>query len=251
MSNLLGNLTTEGLEESQDRLGGFRVLESGPYLMTIKAAYLGKSATSNAQSINIVAAAEDGTEYRETFWITNKNNENFYVDQNDGNKKKPLAGFTHIDDLCLVTTNKPLAQQSAEEKVINVYDPEQRKELPKGVQMLVELLGQKATFGVVKEIRNKQAKDDSGSYVDTADTREVNATDKIFHYPSNLTTVEARKGIQQAAFYGSWVERNKGKDRDRRSIKDGQNGQAGRAGRPGGNPPKAGDAAVKTNSLFG
>ncbi|MBE0563642.1 MAG: hypothetical protein IH622_22885 [Ochrobactrum anthropi] len=250
MSSVFGNLTTEGLEESQDRLGGFRVLESGPYKITIHAAYAGKAANSNAQSVTIIGKLEDDTEYRETFWITNKNGENWFQDKNDPKKKVPLPGFTIIDDLCLMTTDKPLAAQDAEDKVVNVYDPDQKKELPKSVPMLVGLLGKEAVLGILKETRNKQVKNDAGDYVDTADSRDENVTDKVFHHPSHLTVPEARKQIQTAAFYGSWVERNKGQTRDRRSIKDGQGGQAGRSGRPG-TPPKAGETAAKTSSLFG
>lgn len=251
MNNMFGNLTTDGVEESQDRLGGFRVLETDAYTGTIKAAYAGKSANSNSQSVTIILE-HDGGEYRETFWVTNKNGENFYVDARDNNKKKPLAGFTHIDDICLVTTNKGLSQQATEDKVMNIYDPDQKKELPKSVPMLVELLGKKVTLGILKELRNKQAKDGNGVYQDTADSREENSTDKVFHFPSNLTVVEARKQIQTPTFYGAWVERNRGQTRDRRSIKDGAaGGQAGRTGRPGGAPPTAQGGAAKTTSLFG
>lgn len=249
MNAIFSNLTTQGLEETEDRLGGgFRVLDSGSYEATIKAAYAGKSSTSNAQSVTLIAQTEDGTEYRETFWVTNRNQENFYLDKNDKTKKIPLPGFTVVDDLCLVTTNKPLAEQAGEEKVINVYDPEAKKELPKAVPMLVDLIGKKVYLGIIKELRNKQAKNAAGNYEDTADEREENVVDKIFHYPSKLTVVEARKQIQTPTFYNAWVEKNSGQVRDRRTIKDGAS--AGRAGRPG-TPPKAGDAATKTSSLFG
>lgn len=246
--SVFGNLTTEGLEESQDRIGGFRVLDTDAYESTIKAAYVGKSANSNARSITIIAETEAGVEYRETFWVTNKEDKNFYLDKDQ--KKQPLPGFTVIDDICVMTTNKPLAAQGAEDKVINVYDADQKKELPKSVPMLVDLLGKKVILGVVKELRNKQAKDGNGVYQDTADTRETNAVEKVFHFPSKLTTVEARKQIQTPGFYGAWVERNRGNTRDRRSIKDGASAQGGRSGRPG-VPPKAGETAAKTTSLFG
>lgn len=252
MSNVFGTLTTDGLAETQDRLGGFRVLDSGPYTGKIKAAYAGKAASSNAQSVTVILETNDAGEYRETFWITNKKGENFFVDKQDASRKVPLPGFTMIDDLCLVTTNKSLSQQATEEKVMNIYDPDAKKELPKSVPMLIELLGKEVTFGIRKELKNKQAKDGNGVYQDTPDSREENVTDKIFHYPSNLTVVEARKGIQTPTFYGAWVEKNKGQTMDRRSIKDGDaGGQSGRAGRPGGAPPKAGETSAKTSSLFG
>jgi hypothetical protein len=249
MSALFGNLTNNGLEESQDRLGGFRVRDTDAYTGTIKVAYAGVSSRSKAQSVSIILELEAGGEYRETFWVTNGEGNNYYLDKNDKSKKNPLPGFTIVDDICMVTTEKPLSQQTAEDKVINVYDPDQKKELPKSVPMLVDLLGKKVTLGIVKELKNKQVKDANDKYVDTADTREENTTDKVFHYPSNLTMVEARRGVTNAQFYGSWVEANRGKARDKRSIKDGaQNGQAGRPG--AGGPPKANGAAKPATSLF-
>ncbi|RWB40481.1 MAG: hypothetical protein EOQ44_25420 [Mesorhizobium sp.] len=248
MSNLFGNLNNDGLEESQDRLGGFRVLESGPYLVTIMAAYAGQ-APSGARSVTLLTKADEGgAEYRETTFVTNKKGENFYV--KDG-KKFALPGFTTIDDICHMTTGKGLAGQSAEDKVMNIYDPDQKKEVPKSVPMLVELLGKKVTLGILKKLVNKQVKNaTTNEYEDTADSREENSIDKVFHYPSNLTMVEARNKIQEPKFFAQWVELNKGKTQDRRSIKDGQGGQNGRSGRPGA-PPKAGDSAAKTTSLFG
>lgn len=246
---LFNNLTNDGLEEAQDRIGGgFRVLESGAYTGKIKAAYAGKASASNAQNVTVILETRENGEYRETFWVTNKDGQNFYLDKNDKTKKHALPGFTIIDDLCLVTTNKPLSQQVAEDKVMNVYDPDQKAEVPKSVPMLIELLGKEVTFGIIKEVKNKQKKDSNGVYQDTDETREENVTDKIFHYPSNLTVVEAKKNVQTPAFYGSWIEANKEKTRDRTNKNAA--GQNGRAGRPG-TPPKAGDSASKATSLFG
>jgi hypothetical protein len=250
MPNIFGNLTTEGLEQSQDRLGGFRVLDTDAYTGTLKAVYAGKSPTSKAQSISVILDTEQG-EYRETFWVTNKNNENFFRNKQDTTKKVPLPGFVVINDLCLVTTNKELAEQTTEDKVMNVYDVDAKKEVPKSVPMLVELLGKKVTFGILRETRNRQVKNAStGEYEDTAESRDENTTDKVFHHPSNLTVVEARQGTTVATFFNAWLEKNKGNTRDRRSIKDGNGGgQSGRPGRPN-TPPKAGEAAPKTPSLF-
>ena len=252
MPNIFGNLTTEGLEETQDRLGGFTVYDSDAYTGTLKAVYAGKSPNSKAQSITVILELDGGKEYRETFWVTNRNNENFFRNKTDNTKKVPLPGFVIVEDLCLVTTNKGLSDQTTEEKVMNVYDPDAKKEIPKAVPMLVELLGKKVTLGILKELRNKQVKDSStGEYVDTPDSREENVTDKIFHHPSNLTVVEARQGTTVATFYNAWLEKNKGNMRDRRTIKDGSGngGQTGKPGRPN-VPPKAGETTAKTPSLF-
>lgn len=247
MNAIFGNLTTEGAEGKEDRLGGFRVYESGPYLVKLKMVYTGKS-SGGARFITVIADTESG-EYKEVVYVTNKKGDNYYMKDD---KKNLLPGFTLIDDLCLVTCNKSLSEMGTEDKVVNVYDPEAKKEVPTSVPVLTELLGKEAIFGILKMTKNKQVKNTStGEFEDTGDSRDENGIDKIFHHPSNLTVVEAQKGIQTPTFYGAWVEKNKGKTQDRRAIKDGAaGGQNGRNGRPG-VPPKAADSAQKTTSLFG
>ena len=43
MNALFGNLTTDGLEEAEDRIGGFQPLDTDIYIGTIKTAYAGQS----------------------------------------------------------------------------------------------------------------------------------------------------------------------------------------------------------------
>lgn len=244
--SLFGNLTNEGLEEAQDRLGGFSRLESDAYLGKIKMAYAGQSA-GGARSITIIFGHGENAkeEYRETVYITNKKGENYYL---DGDKKKqPLPGFTTVDDLCQMITGKPLSQQASEEKMVNVYDADQKKEIPKSVPVLTELLGGEVILGIVKQTVTKQVKQ-GDVYVDSNETRDENVIEKVFHHPSKLTVAEAKKGVQTAAFHDAWVEKNKGNTRDKTSK-----GGAGavKTGRPG-IPPTAGasNGAAKGASLF-
>ena len=248
--SLFGNLKSDGLEQTQDRLGGgYQPKETDIYTGKIKALYAGKSA-GGAQSVSLILSLADGSEYRETFWITNKKGENFFLNKDDKTKKVPLPGFTIVDDLCLVTTGKPLAEQDTEEKTIKLYDSEAKKELPKAVPMLVEALGLEVSLGIVKVLENKNEKQ-GDEYVPTAETREVNATDKVFHTETRMTVVEAREGAETAKFWDSWLERNKGNTRDKRTIKNGQAGTAGAPKAAGASAaaPAAGGAPRK--SLFG
>ena len=146
--SIFGNLTNEGLEETTDRLGGFQIRATDIYPATIKAAYAGQS-VGGARNVTIVVELPDG-EYSETIYVTNKKGENWFLNQNDKSKKVPLPGFTTIDDICLVTTGKSLAEQDSEEKVVKIYDFNERKELPKAVPMLVDLIGQTLFLGIVQ-----------------------------------------------------------------------------------------------------
>ena len=115
---MFGNLTTDGLQESQDRLGGISVFNTDIYIGTIKALYAGKS-TGGATSVTLIADL-NGKEYTETLYVTNKDGQNWFANKQDNTKKVPLPGFTVVDDICLIATGEPLASQETEEKVIKL-----------------------------------------------------------------------------------------------------------------------------------
>lgn len=251
---MFANLNTDDLEKSEDRLGGgFKALETDIHIMTIKALYAGQS-DGGALSLNLIADV-NGNEYRETFWITNKKKENFFYSKDEKDKmakdptykgkKAPLPGFTVADDICLIATDLPLAQQKTEEKVIKLYDFDAKKELPKTVDMITAAIGKKIALGVLKVLENKNELV-GNEYVPTAEERELNTTDKVFHPEQKITVAEARDGQTEAKFWDSWLDRNKGKIRDKRTIKDGAGGA------PRGAAPTAGGsaAAAPRKSLF-
>ena len=243
MSNLFGNLTTTGLEQQEDRLGGgFSKFETDAYDAKIKVAYAGQS-DGGARNVTVVADI-GGKEYSETIYITNKQGENFFLNKQDTTKKVALPGFTTINDICLVCTDEgALEFQPAEEKVVNIYDYELKRDVPKSVMVLTSLTGKDVTLGIQKILENKNEKK-GNEYVPIADTRETNAIQKVFHAATKMTVLEAQQGATEAAFYPAWVDKNKGQTYDKRSIKDGQGGKTA------GGAPQAGATAPRT-SLFG
>lgn len=246
---IFSGLNSEGLEETQDRLGGFQPLETDAYDMRIKVAYAGKS-EGGAQNVTLVCD-NDGREYRETIYVTNRKGENFFLNQNDNTKKVPLPGFVTVDDICLVTTEKPLAEQATEEKVVKIYDFDAKKEVPTSVPVLVDLTDKMVTLGIGQQLVNKNAKDGSGNYVPTPETRVENVIEKVFHYGTKMTVVEARNGKTEAEFFPMWVERNKGQQRDRRKLKSDAGGTAGRPGASSGPPTSGSSNGAPRKSLFG
>lgn len=249
MSNLFGGFKTDELEKQGDRLGGFQVLESNIYSpATIKALYAGQS-EGGAASLTLVADIGGGTEYKETFWVSkkptaeqkakNELGDNFFV--KDG-KKQPLPGFTTANDLCVVACEKELKDLDFEEKVIKLYDYEQKKEVPTKVMMATEAIGKQVALGILKVLEVKQKKNDqTGEYEDTDETREVNQIDKVFHPEFKVTVAEAREGKQEGEFWDKWLGRNEGKVRDKTGGKGKGSGSKG----GNGEPPK------KKASLFG
>lgn len=242
--SIFSNMTTDGLVDQEDKLGGgFAPMPSGAYTGTIKLAYLGKANSSNAQSITVHTEI-NGADMRETIWITNRNGENFYTpkDQTNGKSTKmPLPGFTTIDDLCLLSTGSPLAEQTTEEKVVKLYDFTERKEMPKAVQALTQLMGKQITLGILRQIVDKQKKGDDGAYHNSGETRVENVIDKVFHAETGRTVNEYRHEVETAEFLAAWKERNTGKDRNRSKGA----ATAGGAGSTGTGRPGAASASKK------
>ena len=245
---LFNNLTTAGLEETTDRLGGgSRIIDTDIYSGRIAVAYHGVSA-KGAQFIALHFKHGD-QEYKETIYITNQKGENFFLNKDDKTKKVPLPGFVVIDDLCLIATEKPLCEQETEEKVVNIYDFDLKQEVPKSVQVLVGLTDAPISFGIVRILEDQTKKNDqSGEYEPTGKTREVNTIEKVFHTELHLTVPEARAGKDRGEFWDAWLAKNKGQIRDKTS-KDGAKSGAPAGAAPGSAAPAA--AAQARPSLFG
>lgn len=245
--SIFGAHTTEGIEEVKDRLGGgFEVYDSGIYEATVKLAYAGKSNTAGSKSESITVLFDlDGKEYRETFWITNKEGLNYKV--NDNNKKEMQAGFAYMDNLSLILTGNPLNKQATEEKMVKIYNFEQKKDIPESRHTLIDWEGKTITLALFKNLVNKQVKQPNGDYKDTADTRETNSIANFFDPKTRMTVQEAKSGKTTGEFCAAWEAKHSGKVNDRRKIKDG--GSAGSAGAPGQAP--AAEAAAPRQQLFG
>jgi beta-galactosidase GanA len=241
---MFGNLSRDAAEDQGDRLGGAGILDSAIYTGAVKVAYAGQS-QGGAKSVTVIFDLGN-REYRETFYVTNKAGENFYTPKGDSTKKTLLPGFVSVDDLCLLTTETPLEEQDLEEKVVNIYDFDQKREVPTNVPVLVNLIGKSVTMGILRQTVDKQAKDSSGEYRNTGETRDENVVDKFFHADLGVTVSEAKSGIRDAVFKTKWAEKNTGVTRDRSK---GAEGNVGAPGRPAGSA--AGAAAPKaTKSLF-
>lgn len=251
MSTLFGNLNNEGLEETQDVIGGFSVFETDGYDAEIKMFYATKSGGgANGIFLEVDIA---GKTYRETLWITDKAGSNsFAVKDSDGKptgKRRALAGWEIADDICMVTLGKSLSDLQFEEKMVNQWDADAKKELPKKANVAVEILGSKVTLGIRKTTKFKQVKNNAGEYVDTNETRDENDIQKVFEYNTKATVPEARKAQEEGTdldpqFFAKWVEKNKGVTRDL-TKKGPAKGNGGKAA------PQAGEGGEKRTSLFG
>jgi len=240
------NLTTDALEKQEERLGSGGALETGVYSGKIKVAYAGKS-KAGAQNVTLVLDFA-GREYRETVYVTNRKGENYFLNKQDNTKKVPLPGFTLIDNICMLTTEKPLSEQDVEDKVVKLYDFDQKKEVPTSVPVLIDLLDKAISLAIIKERVNKNVKNDqTGEYEPTAEERDQNVIDRAFHTETKLTVLEAEHGLEEGEFWDKWAEKNNGVTRDKREIKDGQSAPSGRTGAP---PKPSATPTAPKKSLF-
>lgn len=208
--SIFSNMTDDSIEAPKDSVG-YSPLESDIYPAVIKAIYITKS-KNGAMAANLVADI-GGRDYREQLWITNAKGESFYKDK--AGKKRYLPGTTVLNDICMCGIEKPLNQMDTEDKVFKIYDYEAKTELPKTVPTMTELAGASVLLGIVKEVVDKNVKDDDGNYVPSGETREVNVIDKVFHLPTHKTVFEVKEGREKANFYDTWLKKLKGTVRNR------------------------------------
>lgn len=228
MSKLKASNHTDVSGEDKDVLGGGGggKLTTDIYKFTVKAAYMVES-QHGALGVALRLQSEDGRFLNfegpmGSIYVTNRNQEPFYLDRKT-KEKKFLPGFLLMDSLSLMTTGQELGDLDPEEKVIGVYDPEQGKEVPTKVPMLMEMVG-KTFYGAVElQLHDKTEKDNNGDYVPTGETFEKNELVKIFHHEKRLTRseIELEEDIEEDdMFFNRWLEKNKGEIRDR-TQKDG------------------------------
>lgn len=239
MSNMFSGLKTEGLERNEDRVGGSFLHNADIYSATVKVAYAIESA-KGAMGVAFVLDLGQGREHREQVYMTNRDKENFYITKDK--KKAQLPGFVTINDLCRLTTDKEVSEQDMEERVLQIYNSDEKKEIPTSVQVLVDLTGKPVLVALDRIIENKNELV-GNDYVATADSREFNQVNKFMLADDKRTVNELVDNIPEAVYHDAWLEKNKDKVKDKRTIKDG-------AGSKDGAPQASSGGERKKSSLF-
>ena len=236
---MLDDLTMDqDIQEDKDTIGGkFDAVESGVYKLKIKSAYAALSA-GGAKGLYLELETATGKTINTVFWMTSgtaKGCKNYYIDK--AGKKQYLPGFNQANALCLLTVGKPISAIVTAEKIVDVYDGAVKARIPTKVDMLVELLEQPITAGIIKQLVNKNIKDDTGKYVPTAATRVENEIDKLFRTKDNLTVTEIKANMTESSFIHKWHTKWNEVTRDR-TVKVAESFSA------------PGAAAPKTKTLF-
>lgn len=205
----------QDVKQTEDRVGGsFKPLPSGVYKAVIKQMYA-KPSQSGALGVTIEFEIHpqqgEPRKFTETYYVTNKNGENFYVNKNSG-EKHYLAGFNHINDICLGLTQKTMFELEAEGKIelknIKVYNYTTKKDEIEQLPTFVSLLDKEVALGLVHKRENKNTKV-GNDYVPTAEAREYNAVDKIFLLKDGnpFTHNEVKAGLAEPQFVTQWLDK--------------------------------------------
>jgi hypothetical protein len=206
MGLLTGLASDADIKQETDSVGGTKVFPSGTYSAVIDAAFLGKS-KGGATSLTMHYAMPDGSTFRNVLWIVSgdaKGNKNYYVNKNGD--KHFLPGFNAANSISVLAIDKKLTELEEEDKVITLYDFDLKKEIPKKVPMLTELIGQEITIGLIEQTVDKNVKTDAGEYVASGETRQENEVDKVFRTSDGITLAELTDG-KPPEFITTWTKK--------------------------------------------
>jgi len=222
-------------------------LASDIYNCIIKYAYAHKS-KGGALGVTVVMTTPEGREIKDVQYITSgdsKGNKTYYEKQNDDTKvmeQYSLPGFNAIDSLCKLILDKSILECDNEKRTIKLYDFDAKTEVPKEVDMLIDLIGKPILVAVLNQTEDKTAKNlQTGNYEPTGKTYTINVVDKYLD-PNDRSTAQEKANKVDPTFAEAWLVKWKGQLSDKSTVNK-------TAGQPG-TPAPIGEVAKKT-TLFG
>lgn len=189
--------------KERDTLGGGGVQDTGVYGFTVDSAYT-TEAKSGAIGIVLNVILDNQAKYSETFYITTGRDKgrNPYYEKNG--EKSWLPSYVKLNSFVEMITGKDIFNADTEERVLDIYDWESKKNVQTKCEVLVDLVGKKGFMGLHKIRSNKQVKGDNG-YVDSVDERFTNTIDKFFNENKQTSTEQEAKVAPD--FVNKWVEK--------------------------------------------
>lgn len=228
--------------KEKDTVGGFGAIESDVYPGVIDYAFITKS-KGGAKGLSIQVTLDEGNKkHREIIWFTNKAGGTTYKDKQGADQ--PLPGLLAINSLSICATGKKINECDEEKKTIKLYNFEAKAEVATQVDMVMDLVGKRAAFGIIKQVVDKNVQNGNGDYVPSGETREENVIDKFFSAEPRLTSSEILAEVKEETFVNTWLDKNRGKTKN---LAKGA-AAAGTAGAPKAAGSTAAPAA--TSSLF-
>lgn len=203
---------------------GNSVLETGLYKAVVKYAYLTESkngAVGVVVSLDVEESPNRVLTKSETFWITNRNKENYYVDKKTG-QHITMPSYQVLEELYGTVTGNSLSEvaDDIELKTVSIYDYSTKSEVPTEVEVIAGLTSVAVGVLIQKVLKNKSVSNGSGGYVDTHETVEVNSVVKFVDLDTSLTLSELIKKSPEPMYVNTWLKSFQGKVQDKRTIKE-------------------------------
>lgn len=204
----LGNDVKSQEEKDTVSKGGF-IKETGLYEGVLDCIYLNKS-KGGALMANIVATLDDGSVFKHQECIMSNKSGTllpYYIDKKSG-EKRAMIGYTKILNILRTisgdTDMADLSKAACEKKVVKVYDPEEKAEVPKEVTVFTDTWKKPAKFGILLVRENKtQPNPDTKRYEPINEVRESNTLDRVFN-EAGLTRNEQKDGVGETPFIETW-----------------------------------------------
>ena len=269
MGNIFANKKPAAKAEVEDDfIGGGGVLDTDIYAGEIKYAYIGKAANSDAQNVTLCLKL-GSQEITKSIWMTNRKGDVTYTDKKT-KEEKNLPGYNQINGLCMLLCSKEVGDMDVEEKTLNLYDYESKKEIPQAVQCFTELHGLSLQVAIQKQTVDKTKKNEStGEYEPTGETRDVNEFIKFFPEDRLVTISEVayfvkslggefneileegqiskaiNKMEEDGAYATTWLEKNRGQVYDKSTgKKEGKSFGGGKSSEGGSSEKKKSSAGL-------
>ena len=270
MSNIFSKAKpAKSAEVEDDFIGGGGVLDTDIYPAVIKYAYIGKAANSDARNMTL-SLTINGKEVSRQIWMTNRKGDVTYQDKKSGEEKN-LPGYNQVNSLCMLLCSKEVGDMDVEEKILNLYDFDAKKELPQTVECFTELHGLPLQVAIQRVTVDKNKKNEStGEYEPTGETRDENEFIKFFpedrlvtisevaHYIKSLggdfeeilndgdLPKAVSKMEEDGAYATTWLEKNRGQTWNKSTGAKGE----GKAFKGGKGASGGGSTEKKKSSLF-
>lgn len=199
--------TGSNVEKEQDF--SKRLLDTDVYPGTLKIAFVGQ-ATSGARFVTVQAKLDNGKDYSETVYISNKEGKNTYV--KDG-KEYYMPGFLLINNLAIMTVGKGLFDLEAdvETRAVKLYDFDAKKEVLTDVPAIIPMTGKRVLLAIqAEEYEKTKLNDASRQYEGTGEYGTKNQMVKVYNPETRQTAVEMRDD-KPAEQLDSWLASYKGK----------------------------------------
>lgn len=222
------------VQKSQDRVGGFAPMPSNIYEAVIKQLWFGEYG-SGAGFMDLQLDV-NGKTFRERILLSDRNGNNYWT--KDG-KSTFFDGFMALDAICLFVTGEDFEAnvENIEQKMVKVYNADQRKEVPTEVPVLANVLGEKIKVAILQrkvDVTQKSEENGKTVYLPTGETREENTLSKVLDIDTDRTVTEIIDEVETSVYADAWVTRWKDKVSNEAKGAAAASGSAGRPSASGG-----------------